>query len=296
MPMISFAALSFANVSTFSACSDFLSSVASATCLSSALIPSSSAAISEASVEMLSLRSSIALPRSDTVSSNSFRSSSFLSMVFSQYSFFSSSAVCSLPSKTTMSSIIFKTFSKLTFLPLRARLIKFSRKSFWAPLLAKAASACSFTCFAFVFNCNNDGVGRVFLKSSSASSSLSSFTVSARANNSSARTLQRTAHSSSLVLQFFSKSFKKTSSAARLFAVSSRSSFWLARSTPSSPICAILLSIDLVRALISLVLAASNSLKFLIADSSSSVTSARVFSIVSVICFRMPTIWPLCGA
>mmetsp|Transcript_31253 Transcript_31253/g.49909 ORF Transcript_31253/g.49909 Transcript_31253/m.49909 type:complete len:299 (-) Transcript_31253:673-1569(-) len=297
MPMISFAALSFANVSTFSACSVFLSSVASATCLSSALIPSSSASISEANVAMLSLRSSIAFPRSDTVSSNSFKSSSVLSMVFSQYSFFSSSAVCSLPSSTTMSSIIFKTLSKLTFLPLSASAMRFTRKSPFSPRPAccKATNARFFTDCPFAANCNRAGVGSVFLNNSSASSSLSSLIVSAIASNSSARTLVLTAHSSSLVLQFFSKSFRKASSSIRLLVVSSRSSFWVTSCTPSSPMRVILLSIDFVKELISLVFAAINSSKSLIADVSSAVAVARLFSIVSVISLRIPTICPLWG-
>eukprot|EP00427_Karlodinium_veneficum_P045089 CAMPEP_0169250512 /NCGR_PEP_ID=MMETSP1016-20121227/36997_1 /TAXON_ID=342587 /ORGANISM="Karlodinium micrum, Strain CCMP2283" /LENGTH=64 /DNA_ID=CAMNT_0009331543 /DNA_START=74 /DNA_END=265 /DNA_ORIENTATION=- len=50
-------------------------------------------------------------------------------------------------------------------------------------------------------NCNSEGVGNVFLKSSRLSSSFNNFIVSAIANNSSARTLHRTAHSSSFVLQ-----------------------------------------------------------------------------------------------
>mmetsp|Transcript_76661 Transcript_76661/g.119777 ORF Transcript_76661/g.119777 Transcript_76661/m.119777 type:complete len:294 (+) Transcript_76661:57-938(+) len=293
--MSSLAALSLASVSTASACSSFLCSVASATCLSRALMPSSSASISEASVAIPSFVSAIDLDKSDTANSNSFALSSVASIVVSQYSFFSSSEICSFLRSATISSIIVNTFSKLTFLPLSAREMRLRRKSV-VLLCSRTAKARDLIARPLSATWIKAGVGSVFLNSSSASSSFRIFIVSAMAKTSSARILQRTAHSSSLVLQFFSKSFKKTSSAARLFAVSSRSSFWLARSTPSSPICAILLSIDLVRALISLVLAASNSLKFLIADSSSSVTSARVFSIVSVICFRMPTIWPLCGA
>mmetsp|Transcript_76666 Transcript_76666/g.119795 ORF Transcript_76666/g.119795 Transcript_76666/m.119795 type:complete len:222 (+) Transcript_76666:827-1492(+) len=220
-------------------------------------MPSSRAPISEASVAMVSSRSAIALPRSETVSWSSLRSSSFLSIVFSQYSFFSSSATCSLPSNFTISSIITSTLSKLTFLPFNAKEIRLMRKSpFPSCNMAKARD---FIDCPDAANCNSEGVGNVFLKSSRLSSSFNNFIVSAIANNSSARTLHRTAHSSSFVLQFFSRSLKKASSSKTDFVVSSRSSFAVTNATPSSPIFVILLSMDFVKALISLVLALMSS-------------------------------------
>mmetsp|Transcript_76668 Transcript_76668/g.119801 ORF Transcript_76668/g.119801 Transcript_76668/m.119801 type:complete len:297 (+) Transcript_76668:57-947(+) len=295
--MSSLAALSLASVSTASACSSFLCSVASATCLSRALMPSSSASISEASVAIPSFVSAIDLDKSDTANSNSFALSSVASIVVSQYSFFSSSEICSFLRSATISSIIVNTFSKLTFLPLSASAMRFTRKSPFSPRPAccKATNARFFTDCPFAANCNRAGVGSVFLNNSSASSSLSSLIVSAIASNSSARTLVLTAHSSSLVLQFFSKSFRKASSSIRLLVVSSRSSFWVTSCTPSSPMRVILLSIDFVKELISLVFAAINSSKSLIADVSSAVAVARLFSIVSVISLRIPTICPLWG-
>mmetsp|Transcript_44364 Transcript_44364/g.70248 ORF Transcript_44364/g.70248 Transcript_44364/m.70248 type:complete len:252 (+) Transcript_44364:143-898(+) len=251
-------------------------------------MPSSSALISLESVLIVSSRSAIAFPRSETVSSRFFKSSSVLSIIFSQYSFFSSSDFCSSPSNNTMSSIIFKTFSKLTFFPLRASEIRFKRKSPFS--VCNSDNALAFTDCSVDFNCSNEGVGKVFLKSSKASSSFKSLMVSAIANNSSARTLQRTSHSSSLVLQFFSKSLRKAASSTKDLVVSSKSSFSVASCTPKLPILAILFSTDLVKALISLVLAPISPLKSLIAASSSAVAVARLFCMVSVISFRMPTI------
>mmetsp|Transcript_25806 Transcript_25806/g.41353 ORF Transcript_25806/g.41353 Transcript_25806/m.41353 type:complete len:202 (-) Transcript_25806:472-1077(-) len=140
------------------------------------------------------------------------------------------------------------------------------------------------------------GVGNVFLNNSSASSSFRILIVSAIAKISSARILQRIAHSSSLVLQLFSKSFRKAESSTSAFDVSSKSSFCDTTATPSSPIFAIFVSMAFVNALISFVFAARRPSKSFNAASSAAVASARSFSIVSVICFKIPTIWPLAGA
>mmetsp|Transcript_43558 Transcript_43558/g.68970 ORF Transcript_43558/g.68970 Transcript_43558/m.68970 type:complete len:298 (+) Transcript_43558:737-1630(+) len=293
--MSSLAALSLASVSTASACSSFLCSVASATCLSRALMPSSSASISEASVAIPSFVSAIDLDKSDTANSNSFALSSVASIVVSQYSFFSSSEICSFLRSATISSIIVNTFSKLTFLPLSAREMRLRRKSV-VLLCSRTAKARDLIARPLSATWIKAGVGSVFLNSSSASSSFRIFIVSAMAKTSSARILQRTAHSSSLVLQFFSKSFKKFASSTRLFDVSSKSSFCVTTATPSSPTFAIFVSISFVKALISFVFAATSPSKSLSASSSLAVASLRSFSIVSVICFKMPTICPDAGA
>merc|ERR1719499_1285680 len=87
----------------------------------------------------------------------------------------------------------------------------------------------------------NDGLGSVFLKRSSASSSFKILMVSARASNSSARTLQRSSHSVCFVEQPFSNSAKNFLSSSKAFLVSSRSSFI---STISRPVCPTRSSLD----------------------------------------------------
>mmetsp|Transcript_36325 Transcript_36325/g.82623 ORF Transcript_36325/g.82623 Transcript_36325/m.82623 type:complete len:205 (+) Transcript_36325:624-1238(+) len=204
-------------------------------------MPFSRAAISSARVAIAPLASSMALPKSDAARSSSFLVSSFLSNSASQYAFFWWSLACSSPSMETMSSIILMTFSKLTFFPRRASTRKSTRGSAdlpWARLPAvSACNACCRTSLPLALVCNNEGLGKVFLKSSSASSSFRTLIVPARATSSSARVFLRSSHSAVFVSQLFSRPARNFLSSARAASVSERSSFMVTIATPNSPIC-----------------------------------------------------------
>mmetsp|Transcript_23525 Transcript_23525/g.65138 ORF Transcript_23525/g.65138 Transcript_23525/m.65138 type:complete len:205 (+) Transcript_23525:71-685(+) len=138
--------------------------------------------------------------------------------------------------------------------------------------------------------------GSVCLKSSRASSSLSTLMVSARVTNSSALVFERSSHSAAFVAQLLSRPAKNFLSSARVASVSARSSFMRTRATPVSPICVVFDSIDEVRAAVSFDLACINASNALIAASSAALASARPLDMVSPICFKIPMISPLCGA
>mmetsp|Transcript_80044 Transcript_80044/g.203690 ORF Transcript_80044/g.203690 Transcript_80044/m.203690 type:complete len:200 (-) Transcript_80044:371-970(-) len=180
-------------------------SVAWMTDLSKALMPAVKAAISSVVVSMKAFVSSMAFSKSEMSRSSSFFLSSAASISFSQYSFLSSSSTCSLPSSVTISSIIVNTLSKLTFLPRRAKEIKSKRLS-WLPRSAFMAKWR--TSLSRWDTCKSEGLGRVFPKRSSASSSFRILMVSASAKVSSARVFFTTSYSASLDAQLLSKSDK----------------------------------------------------------------------------------------
>mmetsp|Transcript_52934 Transcript_52934/g.97708 ORF Transcript_52934/g.97708 Transcript_52934/m.97708 type:complete len:253 (-) Transcript_52934:772-1530(-) len=246
-----------------SACSSWRTSVASATDLSRLSMPATRALISPAMVAIDSSKSAIVVSRPLIERSRPFFLSSDKSNWASQYSFLWSSSSCSAPRSLIMSSIILTTFSKVAFLPWSARAMKSnSGRAFPAWCLAFAISAkARFFCEAvFTFSCTKElAPGSVFLKSSSASSSERTLIVSANATCSSARIFMFASFSSVLVAQFVSKSFRNFVSSIRAFCVSLKSSFICTISTPSSPTRTVLVSIALVSASTSFVLAAMSS-------------------------------------
>mmetsp|Transcript_93783 Transcript_93783/g.252795 ORF Transcript_93783/g.252795 Transcript_93783/m.252795 type:complete len:200 (+) Transcript_93783:68-667(+) len=178
-------------------------SVALMTDLSRALMPAARAASSSVVVSMKAFVSSMAFSKSEMSRSSSFFLSSAASISFSQYTFLPSSSTCSLPSSVTISSIIANTLSKLTFLPRRAKEIKSKRLS-WLP--RSALMAMWRTSLSLTVTCKSEELGKVVLKSSSASSSFKILMVSAIARVSSARVFFTTSYSAVLVAQFLSKS------------------------------------------------------------------------------------------
>mmetsp|Transcript_25631 Transcript_25631/g.59645 ORF Transcript_25631/g.59645 Transcript_25631/m.59645 type:complete len:230 (-) Transcript_25631:837-1526(-) len=222
-----------------SACSAFLCSVASATDLSNAPMPACKAAISSVRVAIPSSALSIAVSSSDTVRSSAFFLSSAESSCTPQYSFLLSSSVCSCFKVATISSIILMTFSKPIFLPVSARAMKsILTRSPWgvaskrrtSRARLRRAAALSATCTKLA-----EALGKVFLKSSSASSSLRTLMVSDRVTSSSALVLTRSSHSAVLVEQLFSKLALNSLSARRASSVSVRSFFNCSIFTPRSP-------------------------------------------------------------
>mmetsp|Transcript_158220 Transcript_158220/g.274798 ORF Transcript_158220/g.274798 Transcript_158220/m.274798 type:complete len:201 (+) Transcript_158220:1044-1646(+) len=199
-----------------------------------------------------------------------------------------------------MSSIIFSTLSKFTFLPWSATAMK-SSSGRWPPawcfasaIWARARFCCEIT---LTFTCTRAlAPGSVFLKSSKASSSFKILIVSANATCSSARTFMFASCSSFFVAQSVSKSARNFWSSAKAFSVSLKSPFICTISTPSSPTRTVFVSMAAVRAAISFSLAAISSSYALIDAASAASASASPFAIVSFICFRMPVISPPCGA
>mmetsp|Transcript_55655 Transcript_55655/g.165500 ORF Transcript_55655/g.165500 Transcript_55655/m.165500 type:complete len:225 (-) Transcript_55655:242-916(-) len=221
-------------------------------------MPFSKAATSSVSVEMVPLASSTALPRSETARSSSFLLSSLLSSSALQYVFFLASLTCSLPSRATMSSIMARTLSKLTFLPRSAKARKSNRGSAERrPWAARARSACLRTSFPLALVWSSEGLGSVFLKSSRASSSFRILIVSAIARSSSARVFCTTSNSAFFFAQFESRSARNFLSSFRDFVVSSRSSFSATIFTPVCPWRPSLTSMALVLLLTSFSLAAT---------------------------------------
>mmetsp|Transcript_57430 Transcript_57430/g.170910 ORF Transcript_57430/g.170910 Transcript_57430/m.170910 type:complete len:288 (-) Transcript_57430:456-1319(-) len=285
--------------SLYSVFSAFLCSVASATYLSREAIPASSLAISSFVVPIASVVVAMAVSWSATLRSSAFFLSSERSNWVPQYSFLLSSSNCSFLSTSTMSSIIPTIFSKppwvRAFLPLSAS----TRRSNPARCL-RLEDVCILRSVprarerreaAVTSSCTKlAALGKVFLKSSRASSSFKTLMVSASATSSSARVFERSSHSLSFLAQLASRFPRNFLSSARVAWVSSRSSFICTTSTPTSPICSDLVSMDCVSAPTSLVLAAMSSSKDLIAASSVAVASARPLAIVSPICFRIPVI------
>mmetsp|Transcript_14825 Transcript_14825/g.33355 ORF Transcript_14825/g.33355 Transcript_14825/m.33355 type:complete len:351 (-) Transcript_14825:375-1427(-) len=252
------------------------------------------ALISSVTVVKSSVVTSMDFSRSDSVFSKAFFSSSAVSKSFAQVAFLVSSSTCSFFSRATISSIMVKTFSKPTFLPLKASMRKFN----WLLCAGSARNterAWLETSFEVTCTCTKllAGLGSVFLKSSSASSSLRILMVSASASFSSARFFSIASHSLSLVAQFSSMSAKNFWSSAKASSVSSKSLVFSAISTPNLPTRAVFSSIAFVCAANSFSFAAFSSAWFFWAASSASVISAKSFSISSFITFKMPTICPL---
>mmetsp|Transcript_24694 Transcript_24694/g.69105 ORF Transcript_24694/g.69105 Transcript_24694/m.69105 type:complete len:208 (+) Transcript_24694:842-1465(+) len=192
--------------------------------------------------------------------SRDFFLSSEVSSSVLQYSFLLSSSSCSFFRVATISSIMAMTFSKPIFLPLSAYSIK-ATMELPEPALAdaccKIARARDRTDAALMRISTKLALapGSVFLNNSRASSSLRILMVSASASSSSARTLQRASHSAVFVAHPFSSSARNFSSCAFDSAVSSLSFFISAMDTASSPLLWSFVSIALVRALTSSVLA-----------------------------------------
>mmetsp|Transcript_12387 Transcript_12387/g.24975 ORF Transcript_12387/g.24975 Transcript_12387/m.24975 type:complete len:230 (-) Transcript_12387:25-714(-) len=189
---------------------------------------------------MDSCAEAIAASRSETLRSNSFFLSSLVSRVFSQYSFFESSSACSCFKVATMPSIMARTFSKPIFLPRRARKMAssfgrldgnsvFKLAARAARALARKLAAPTWTCMKLAL-----ALGNVALKSSRASSSLSTLIVSAKATSSSARNLLRSSHSFAFLSQSSFKLDENCLSASSASLVSPKSFFICAMDTPSS--------------------------------------------------------------
>mmetsp|Transcript_62081 Transcript_62081/g.113995 ORF Transcript_62081/g.113995 Transcript_62081/m.113995 type:complete len:221 (-) Transcript_62081:409-1071(-) len=138
--------------------------------------------------------------------------------------------------------------------------------------------------------------GRVFLKSSSASSSLRNLMVSAMAATSSADAFEYSSQATFLSAHSFSMLPESALSSASCSSVSSRSFFMFAISTAVSPLRTDFSSICAVREAISFFFAATKDSYSARAVSSSVMVSFRSFSISSFICLRIPTISPLFGA
>mmetsp|Transcript_45763 Transcript_45763/g.83833 ORF Transcript_45763/g.83833 Transcript_45763/m.83833 type:complete len:263 (-) Transcript_45763:733-1521(-) len=261
MPKSSLAAESAVISSVNASFSSFRVSVASATSLSRASMPSVRALISSFKVEMPSSASSMANFTVEMVCSKPFSLSSVTSNCFSQYSFLWSSSVCSFAKTSTSSSISLKTFSKLTFLPVSATAMRSN-----AARLECVAGAFWISARAFLRTSRlldsiwtKLGLGNVFLKSSKASSSFKILIVSAMATFSSALIFSISSHSLSFEAQFSSMSAKNFLSSAKASSVSPISLAMLAMSTPNLPTRADLSSIAAVCAAISFSFAATNS-------------------------------------
>mmetsp|Transcript_95096 Transcript_95096/g.264460 ORF Transcript_95096/g.264460 Transcript_95096/m.264460 type:complete len:244 (-) Transcript_95096:826-1557(-) len=241
--------------SLYSECSSLRCSVASATCLSKALIPASRAEISSVSVASPSCALAMACSSSEMVRSKDFLLSSLTSSCFWQYSNFSSSSLCSFFKTVIMSSHILMTLSKpprlTAFLPVSASARRSKPGS--SPWL-EACRALRITATARARRCDTSSrtctklalaaLGKVFLNSSSASSWLRTLMVSAKATSSSARVFLRSSHSAVFVSQFFSRSARNFWSSSKAASVSARSSFICTMATPISPIWLVFISIE----------------------------------------------------
>merc|ERR1719276_377591 len=168
--------------------------------------------------------------------SSTFFLSSDKSNCSAQYSFFSSSSSCSFFNSATRSSIILITCPKPIFLPCKARAMKSSagRRSL---ISFNMASARERMVLLVTSTCMKLGLapGKVFLKSSSASSSLRILIVSASAASSPVRYFTFSSKSFCFEAQFLSRSSKNLASSASPSAVSPKSFFISWISTPRSP-------------------------------------------------------------
>mmetsp|Transcript_13306 Transcript_13306/g.36006 ORF Transcript_13306/g.36006 Transcript_13306/m.36006 type:complete len:264 (+) Transcript_13306:900-1691(+) len=261
------------------------------------------AAISSANVAIPALQLSLLWLASSSAFSAAFFLSSAASNSTAQYSFFVSSSTCSFCNISTMSSISLSTFVNSTFLPDSAKAMRSilarCRSAACRRALLTADCALRRMAFELTWICTKLlalADGRVFLKSSSASSSLRVLIVSEIASSSSLRVFCLSAHSADLVEQPFSSSFANAWSSVRESAVSAKSAFISTTATLSSPIFLVLDSMEDVSASSSLFLATIRLSYVLMASFSCSVASARFFSMVSPICLRIPTICPLAGA
>mmetsp|Transcript_25619 Transcript_25619/g.65097 ORF Transcript_25619/g.65097 Transcript_25619/m.65097 type:complete len:227 (-) Transcript_25619:532-1212(-) len=225
-------------------------------------MPSCKALISAAKVSKRPSICSMALSESAMDCSCCFCLSSDSSNWASQYSFLLSSPSCSFFKFTTISSTMVITFSKPAVLPWRAKEIKSNSGLFdffaaaWINAKARAFCDATVTCTCIKLEL---APGKVFLKSSSASSSLSTLMVSARATNSSERVFLISSHSAVLEPQLVSSSIANLVSALSEALVSSKSFFIPAISTPRSPTLVISASICSVTVATSFCLAAISS-------------------------------------
>mmetsp|Transcript_51375 Transcript_51375/g.116742 ORF Transcript_51375/g.116742 Transcript_51375/m.116742 type:complete len:228 (-) Transcript_51375:832-1515(-) len=223
MPRRSNAALLSAASLVYASCSCFLCSVAWATVESRSLMPAFKEEISSFKFLISSASESSLVSKVLILFASSLFSSSVLSISASQKAFFWSSSSCSFFREATILSTSSITFSKPPFLPCRAIRITSTlteRGSFRnCSLIFPRAS------LSLVRTCNRLGEGRVFLKSSKASSEFSSLMVSAIATSSWARVPLASSCSFAFVLQSSAKPDKKVSSAPFEVSVSLRSFF-----------------------------------------------------------------------
>mmetsp|Transcript_75415 Transcript_75415/g.233995 ORF Transcript_75415/g.233995 Transcript_75415/m.233995 type:complete len:288 (+) Transcript_75415:795-1658(+) len=286
-------------VSLYSLFSAFRFVVASPTSASRSSMPFSRAVISSVSVSTMALASFVAFSRSEMPSSRDFNSSSVLSSWDSQYAFLSSSVFCSLSNNVSILSIIARTFSKFTFRPRNATSIRSTRGSCDATPLRCAAfntsRASPRSCLYVTAVCKNE-LGNVFLNRSSESSLFRILMVSASATSSSARAFCTADHSFFFFSHVFARFARNCWSFARDSVVSSRSSFNVSISTPSSPTRSVFDSMAFWLVAISFSFALTNAAVDLMAFSSSAVASSSVVCMVSFICFSMPVMEPLWGA
>mmetsp|Transcript_50532 Transcript_50532/g.117978 ORF Transcript_50532/g.117978 Transcript_50532/m.117978 type:complete len:244 (+) Transcript_50532:732-1463(+) len=243
--MSCFAAVFVLMSSVYSSCSSLRVSVADATSLSNAAMPFSSVLSSSVRVLIMSVASSILMSRSEILCSKTFFLSSVKSNCFSQYSFLCSSSSCSLPSVSMRLSIILKTLSKFTFLPVNARAIKSM------PALLRGALRTMSKAFDLAFTelcetCMRLALGSVFLNNSKASSSLRILMVSAIAASSFCRNSVISFHSAAFSSQDFKVSSANFLSSMSAFSVSERSACMVAICTPALPTRIVLSSIAFV--------------------------------------------------
>mmetsp|Transcript_11794 Transcript_11794/g.35290 ORF Transcript_11794/g.35290 Transcript_11794/m.35290 type:complete len:254 (-) Transcript_11794:780-1541(-) len=250
--------------SLYSSFSFFRCSVASATDLSSSTMPAFSAAISSVSVAMSSFAFSMLVSLSEIARDRDFFLSSARSNCSRQYSFLWSSLACSAFRVAIISSTMAMTFSKPIFLPRRANAMR-SRWTRRGPLVLRAfsnsARARARTVAAVVRTSTKlaAALGRVFLKSSRASSSLRSLMVSANARSSSPRVFSLISHSFFFFAQLSSRLARNSLSAISASSVSPRSPCICTTETPSSPTRSIFVSMAAESTLISFFFAAISS-------------------------------------
>mmetsp|Transcript_64503 Transcript_64503/g.200019 ORF Transcript_64503/g.200019 Transcript_64503/m.200019 type:complete len:259 (-) Transcript_64503:786-1562(-) len=256
--------------SLYSVFSFFRCTVASATDLSSFTMPASSVAMSSFSVSMLSFIAAISVSWSAMDCSRCFVLSSTTSNSILQYSFLLSSSSCSFFSSLIMLSHIAMTLVKPPWRKARLPTSPSTRKSKPArcrrPAFFRAARSSARArpriSVALTLSCRKLALalGSVFLNNSNASSLLSSWIVSAKATSSSDRVFERCSNSFFLVLQLLSRPARNFLSSSRPSWVSESVSLKRTRSTPSSPICFVFVSMETVMALVSFVLASMDSL------------------------------------
>mmetsp|Transcript_64506 Transcript_64506/g.165988 ORF Transcript_64506/g.165988 Transcript_64506/m.165988 type:complete len:227 (-) Transcript_64506:771-1451(-) len=209
-------------------------------------MPASRAAISSVSVLIASFALSMAVSSSATLRSKTFFLSSALSNWELQYSTLWSSSSCSCLRVATISPIILITFSKPIFLLRRASEMK-SRRAASGRLRTAFRRARAFArnaaLLARICTKLEEALGSVFLKRSSASSSLSTLMVSARATSSSARVFLISSHSAVFVSQLFCRPSLNFVSSPSASCVSTRSFSMPEISTPRSPTRVISVSI-----------------------------------------------------
>mmetsp|Transcript_19773 Transcript_19773/g.43902 ORF Transcript_19773/g.43902 Transcript_19773/m.43902 type:complete len:322 (+) Transcript_19773:344-1309(+) len=186
------------------------------------------------------------------------------------------------------------TSSKPCFLPFKA--IKTKSVTVDRGDLRRACMARTRTARSDSVTCIRLGEGRVFLKSSNASSEFNILMVSAIATSSVARAALEASWSLAVCSQSCLRPARNFSSASLVSIVSFRSFFSVTTFTARSPARPVFSSMAWVEAAISLFFAATIPL-WAVADSFSAlVISPRLASISSFIVFRIPTICPEAGA